>query len=723
MSKPTYEELEKRVRELEATLGRVFDEAMSAEESELFELEILFNISVALASARDLDTLLGIVIDEVNKALLTEGAGVLLYDEHRGDLYWRLVRDKRAILDSQKAELRIPLENSIAGWVFRNKKPARVNDTSKDPRYYPDLTRKSGFEIRKVLQAPLSTRDRTIGVIMAMNKIGGDFTDQDEALLSSMAASIALAVDNVTVYQQLKKSMDDLQMLYRASMALATTMDLDQLLEFVLAELNRAMETEAAGVVLYDERRGDLYWRAVQDEKGLITKSASALRLPLDQSISGRVFQSGEPALLNDPGRHPLFYKPFETRSGFVIRNEVIVPLHTREKTIGVLVVINKKEGQFTLEDVQVCSSLAGVVALAVENAMFFEELLGSYRELEGLNRAKSKILNHLSHELRTPLAIIQGTIATLQKKLKEMGIEEFDRHLKRMAGRVESLNRLASQVESIMMTGYSWERRMITGFLDAALTLMEVQTERTPEIEHAASVIRRWLEKTFPTHRDELALLNVKEFGEKMVSVCRSKAEAEQRQVSLKSDLENTACILIPRDVLEIIMEGLIRNAIEATPDKGRVDVVGRVQDDRYILKVKDTGIGIPEEDRELIFEGFYSVQDTENYSTKRPYSFNAGGKGIDLLRIRMYSELYGFKLSFTSTRCPYLLDALSKMPGDVAHCPRGTRLEDCVKSGGSEFVVDFPLAEKGAVVQRKSKSGVEASGGDRSRKRRVDD
>jgi len=291
------------------------------------------------------------------------------------------------------------------------------------------------------------------------------------------------------------------------------------------------------------------------------------------------------------------------------------------------------------------------------------------------------------------------------------------------MAGRVESLNRLASQVESIMMTGYSWERRMITGFLDAALTLMEVQTERTPEIEHAASVIRRWLEKTFPTHRDELALLNVKEFGEKMVSVCRSKAEAEQRQVSLKSDLENTACILIPRDVLEIIMEGLIRNAIEATPDKGRVDVVGRVQDDRYILKVKDTGIGIPEEDRELIFEGFYSVQDTENYSTKRPYSFNAGGKGIDLLRIRMYSELYGFKLSFTSTRCPYLLDALSKMPGDVAHCPNCTRLEDCVKSGGSEFVVDFPLAEKGAVVQRKSKSGVEASGGDRSRKRRVDD
>ena len=696
MPKQTYNQLKQRVEELEKILGNILDQSMDEEQHELFELHVLHNISQALATTRDLDTLLAIIINEVIKAFLTEGAGVLLYDESRGDLFWRVIHDKRDILDAQKSDLRLPLEGSIAGWVFQNNKPALVNDTSQDPRYYPDMTKKSGFNIRKVLQVPLNTGKKTIGVLMIMNKIGGDFTEQDEQLAVAMAPSIALAIENATVYGQLRKSRDDLEMMYRASMALATTMDLDHLLEFVLEELNTAMDTETSGVVLYDEKRGDLYWRAVQDETGLINRQDSQLRLPLENSISGTVFKTGEPQLLNDPNSHPLFFRPFEERSGFDIRNEIIVPLHTRETTIGCLIVINKKVGQFTQEDVNICSSLAGVVAMAVENSTFFSELLRSYRELEDLNKIKSKILNHLSHELRTPLAIIQGTLSTLQRKLLERGIVDFERQFDRVDRRVESLNKLASQVESIMMTGYTWERRMIVGFLDAALTLMDVQAERTPEIEHASSVIRKWLEKTFPTRRDELELINVKGFSEQLFEKIRFNAAREHRKVSLEIDLKNSAQLLIPAHVLQDIMEGIIRNAIEATPDHGFVKVTGRAQDGRYILKVQDTGIGIPDKDKELIFEGFYSIQDTEDYSSRRPYSFNAGGKGVDLLRIKMYSELYGFNISFTSQRCPYIEQLSAHLPGDTIYCPKCEKPEDCLYKGGTEFVVDFALADE---------------------------
>ncbi len=701
MPKPTYEELEKRVNELQKALGAVIDEAMEAEHDELFELSVLYNIAQGLASTRDLDELLGIVIDEVNKALLTEGAGVLLYDESRRDLYWLDVRDRRDLLGPRSSELRIPLDESIAGWVFKNKKAARVNDVSKDPRYYSGITKKSGFEFEKVLQVPLNTREKTIGVLIAINKIGGDFTEQDEVLLTSMAGIIALAIENATVYNKLRKSSDDLEMLYRSSMALASTMDLDHLLEVVIEELNNAMETEAAGILLYDERTDDLYWRAVRDEKGLLGKRRDDLRIPLEKSICGGVYRTGEPALVNDAHSDPRFFSEFETRSGLQIRNEIIVPLHTRDATIGVLLVINRKDGQFAEEDVNLCSSLAGVVALAVENAEFFNELLKSYRELEDLNRVKSKIINHLSHELRTPLAIIRGTLATMEKKLRSKGIEGFDRALSRMNRHVASLNRLESQVESIMMTGYSWERRMITGFLDQALTLMEVQAERTPEIEHAATVIRMWLEKTFPTRQDELEKIDVKQFCEPVFDYIRSRAEHEGRTVNLVFDLSGGAQILIPGHVLQVVVEGLVRNAIEATPDKGLVQVTGRINGDRYVVRVKDTGIGIPEESRDLIFEGFYPVQETLDYSTGRPYSFNAGGKGIDLLRIRMFSELYHFKVSFTSKRCRYLIEE-SKFPGDAGTCSHCPTPQDCVESGGSEFVVDFPLW--GAVSQEKS-------------------
>ncbi|MCA1959560.1 MAG: GAF domain-containing sensor histidine kinase [Desulfomonile sp.] len=696
MSKPTYEQLENRVKELEKALGSIIDKEMDAEQRELFELSILYNIAHAVASVRDLNQLLRIVIDEVNKAMLSEGAGILLYDESRGDLYWQEVKDARDLLGPRSAELRLPIDRSIAGWVFTHGRPARVNDTAKDPRYYPEVTRKTGFQIKKVLQAPLNARDKTIGVLMIMNKIGGDFTEEDEALAGSMATIIALAIENATVYEKLKRSRENLEMLYRSSMALATTMDLDHLLEVVVAELTRAMETEAAGVVLYDEKRKDLYWREVQDEKGLINRQAANLRLPVENSISGRVYRTGEPVMLNDPSKDPLFFTEFETRSGFHVRNEIIVPLNTREGTIGVLVVMNKKRGQFSEEDIHLCSSLAGVVAMAVENATFFQELLDSYRELEDLNRAKSKILNHLSHELRTPLAIIRGTLATMERRLKERGIEGFDSALSRMNRHVQSLNRLESQVESIMMTGYTWERRMITDFLDAALTLMDVQAERTPEIDHASKVIRKWLEKTFPLRNDEPERINVRNFGLDVLNYCRGQADREQRRLTIQEDLENTAELLIPGHVLQAIMEGLIRNAIEATPDGGLVKVKGRTRDDRYIFSVKDTGIGIPEDAQERIFEGFYPVQDTDSYSTGRPYSFNAGGKGMDLLRIRMFSEIYGFKISFTSRRCNHVVQASTSICGDADHCPLCTFPQECMLNGGSEFVIDFPLAEK---------------------------
>lgn len=694
MSKPTYEQLEKRVKELERIAGELIDHAMDSEEHELFDLSILSNVSQALASTMELDELLGIIIDEVNKALLSEGAGVLLYDEHRGDLYWRQLRDARQILFHQSGELRLPLEGSIAGWVFRNNKPARVNDTSKDPRYYPEMSKKSGFQIRKVLQVPLIAKEKTIGVLMCMNKIGGDFTEADERLLTSMAGSIALAVENATVYEKLKKSRDDLEMIYRSSMALASTMDLDHLLDVLIGELKTALDTEAAGVLLYDEARNDLYWKIARDDKGLLDTRFVDLRLPLANSVSGHVFQTGEPAMLNDPGSNPLFFKPFQEKSGFEIRNEIIVPLHTREKTLGTLVVINKRNGWFAQDDVQLLSSLAGVVALAIESATFFEELMTSYRELEDLNRVKTKVLNHLSHELRTPLAIIRGTVVTMKKKMADMGVKNFDRALDRMDRHIQSLNRLESQVESIIMTGYSWEKRYISLFLQAALDLMEVQAEYTPEMRRAATIIHQWLEKTFPTRQDRPAEIDIKVFGENVAKFVRARMSEAGRAVNLDFDMESGE-ILIPPHALQAIIEGLVRNAIEATPQTGRVAVTGRIRGDRYVLSVKDTGIGIPDKDKEFIFAGFYPVQSTEDYCSGRPYTFNAGGKGIDLLRIKMYSELYGFKLSFSTRRCPYLGPSPDAWPCESSVCEHCRTPEDCARFSGSEFVVDFPLSE----------------------------
>ncbi len=185
------------------------------------------------------------------------------------------------------------------------------------------------------------------------------------------------------------------------------------------------------------------------------------------------------------------------------------------------------------------------------------------------------------------------------------------------------------------------------------------------------------------------------------MFDFIRKKAEEAGRKLALEFNLHNNAQLLIPSHVLRAIIEGLIRNAIEATPEHGLVLVTGQVKGERYIFTVKDTGIGIPDKDKEFISAGFYPVQDTDDYSTGRQYSFNAGGKGIDLLRIRMFSELYGFRLSFKSQRCPHLDGSGDNWPTDALLCPHCKSVADCARFGGSEFVVDFPLADSKAAAE----------------------
>ncbi|MDI7261898.1 MAG: histidine kinase, partial [Thermodesulfobacteriota bacterium] len=101
-----------------------------------------------------------------------------------------------------------------------------------------------------------------------------------------------------------------------------------------------------------------------------------------------------------------------------------------------------------------------------------------------------------------------------------------------------------------------------------------------------------------------------------------------------------------------------------------------------------------ITEENQKFIFDGLFHTQETDLYSSKRPYDFNAGGKGLDLLRIKVYGKRFGFDLSVGSRRCLYLPTDRDLCPGTISACPHCRGVEDCSASGGSTFCVSFPLS-----------------------------
>jgi hypothetical protein len=195
-------------------------------------------------------------------------------------------------------------------------------------------------------------------------------------------------------------------------------------------------------------------------------------------------------------------------------------------------------------------------------------------------------------------------------------------------------------------------------------------------------------------------------------------------RQVDITTRLNTTPPVYLPPDSLPKIFDGLLKNAIENTPDEGQIEIVITNKEEGTLLEVRDFGVGITKENQTRIFEGFFTTQETldysskkpydfnaggkENqtrifegffttqetmdYSSKKPYDFNAGGKGADLLRMKIFSERYGFKIALKSSRCPLLANDADACPGRISRCPHCQKNRSCHQSAATIFSLYFP-------------------------------
>jgi hypothetical protein len=107
--------------------------------------------------------------------------------------------------------------------------------------------------------------------------------------------------------------------------------------------------------------------------------------------------------------------------------------------------------------------------------------------------------------------------------------------------------------------------------------------------------------------------------------------------------------------------------------------------------LVVHDNGVGITWGDQSRIFEGFFTTHETMAYSSKRPFDFNAGGRGADLLRMKIFSERYNFKIDMVSSRCRFIPKASDICPGRISKCQFCSKKEDCYQSGETTFTLFF--------------------------------
>jgi signal transduction histidine kinase len=172
------------------------------------QLKQLVELSMTLNSTLDLNDLLESIVNTAAELLNCEAASILLYDERNPRLYFAAATGSNP---AQLAETPVPIDGSLAGTIFRTNQPLVLNDVEHDPRHYSLVSEHIKFKVSSLLGVPMSIRERTVGVLEAVNKRSGRFDTRDAALLSVTATHAAVAIDNARLLQVTKKALQQVK--------------------------------------------------------------------------------------------------------------------------------------------------------------------------------------------------------------------------------------------------------------------------------------------------------------------------------------------------------------------------------------------------------------------------------------------------------------------------------------------------------------------------------
>jgi len=187
--------------------------------------------------------------------------------------------------------------------------------------------------------------------------------------------------------------------LWDISQSLYQYISIDDLILHIIKQMKEVMEAEGVSVILHDDPKNEfVFCWAESDPNGLVTK-LKEIRFPADKGIAGSVFKSGKAELISNIDRDPRHYKEIDYSTGFKTSSMIAAPLQKKEKTIGVLEVLNKKKGIFDHEDLTFVTTLTPIIAMALDNARMYAELDEAYKELQAIYKEKDKLLRHTKEE------------------------------------------------------------------------------------------------------------------------------------------------------------------------------------------------------------------------------------------------------------------------------------------------------------------------------------
>ena len=385
----------------------------------------------------------------------------------------------------------------------------------------------------------------------------------------------------------LKNTLGQFARLIEISLNLNTTLDQDKILNLILHTAADILACESVSIMLFDENAEELYFVASTDTN---TDRLTRIPVPIEDSIAGMIFSLNSPQIINNLSEDPRHYNLVSDKLGTPHQTLVGVPMRLHDKVIGVLEGINKLDGWFTNDDVDILSVIASQAAVAINNARMMESLQAAYQELSRIDKLKSDFIAIASHELRTPLFHILGYAELLES---------------------EAVGESAENLKQVLKSA-----RLLQSLVDD-MTNMNLLETRSQQLDKENIALQRIIEDAY---QEVLGAFRTKEI-----------------KTHFKLPKTETIVHVDPQKLRQAIVN-VLNNCARFTPENGRVEITARQHLDHILVSITDNGIGIPPEKLDLIFERMVQADD----HVTRSY----GGLGLGLPIARGIVELHGGRM-----------------------------------------------------------------------------
>lgn len=382
------------------------------------ELDVLSQVGQAVNFTIEFNDLLELISAQTNKLIDAPHFYIAMRDPAVNQLYFAffLEYDERI---TDKENKRWAIGRDLFSQVISSAQPVRVNEYSKviDQR---DLTgRPEDPNSRAWMGVPLIAGQNTLGVIAVARTTADDpFNDDQLKILGDIGALAATSFNNAQLFAETSRRAQQLSALNDINRQIvATESDVEKMLDIITSSAVQILNAEAGSLLLSaDDGSGDMEFKVVVGGSG---QELVGSRVKAGHGIVGNVAKTGDPMIVNDAASDPRWEGEVKDDTEWHTNSLLAVPLIAKDNVVGVLEMLNKKDGTIYVDqDVDLLTSFAGQAAIAIENARLLQstdrELTRRLQELETLDR--------INHELNRALDLNQVAEITIKWAVANSG-------------------------------------------------------------------------------------------------------------------------------------------------------------------------------------------------------------------------------------------------------------------------------------------------------------